>query len=76
MTPPSSKTDRPSIVKDSDLKQLDEDKDEVGWDAAQDEVDYNAKLKFDESDESDDDNGESKKRGESGHDKEKVRHVS
>ena len=67
-----SKSDRPSIVKDTDLKDLDNiNDDDIGWDAAQDEVDYNAKLKFDESDESDDDNKETKKTGER-NDKEKV----
>lgn len=53
----SSQSDRPSVVKDSDLKSLDnhESLDDAGWAGSQEEVDYNAKLKFDESDESDDD---------------------
>ena len=49
------KLDRPVTVKDSDLKSLDQEKDDNGWAAAQDEVDYNAKLNFDESDDSDED---------------------
>ena len=49
------KMERPLTVKDSDLKSLDQEKDDNGWAAAQDEVDYNAKLNFDESDDSDDD---------------------
>lgn len=61
MNQSTSKSERPSTVKDSDLKELDQDKDESGWDAAQDEVDYNAKLTFDESDESDSDNVPDKK---------------
>lgn len=49
----NSATERPSVVKDSDLKSLDNDKDDAGWAGSQEEVDYNAKLTFDESDDSD-----------------------
>lgn len=45
--------ERPLTVKDSDLRNLDQEKDDNGWAAAQDEVDYNAKLNFDESDSDD-----------------------
>lgn len=50
----NSSTDRPSVIKDSDLKSLDADKDDAGWAGSQEEVDYNAKLKFDESDSDED----------------------
>jgi hypothetical protein len=58
MKPPFiPKSGRPSVVKDSDISMLDngEKAGDAGWAGAQEEVDYNAKLKFDESDESDDD---------------------
>ena len=56
MNPPNSQGDnRPSVIKDSEFKSLDDDKDDNGWAGAQEEVDYNAKLKFDESDDSDED---------------------
>ena len=53
--PPSDKPERPSVIKDKQLKSLgDDDADDNGWAGAQEEVDYNAKLKFDESDDSED----------------------
>jgi len=61
MAPSHNKSERPSIVKDTDLKSLDQEKDDTGWAGAQDEVDYNAKLNFDESDDSDEDKPSQKK---------------
>lgn len=55
--------ERPSIIKDTELNSLDADSEDNGWAGAQEEVDYNAKLKFDESDESDDDLHSSSKSG-------------
>lgn len=48
----SQSSERPLTIKDSDLRALDDDKDDTGWAGAQEEVDYDAKLKFDESDDS------------------------
>lgn len=50
-------TDRPSVVKDSDLRSLDDHKDDGdnGWAGTHEEVDYSAKLQFDESDDSEED---------------------
>ena len=45
-------TDRPATVKQEDIQSMDDDVDDGGgWAGAQEEVDYSAKLKFDESDE-------------------------
>merc|ERR1712159_9691 len=53
---PIPQTDRPSVVKDSDLRSLDDHKDDGdnGWAGTHEEVDYSAKLQFDESDDSED----------------------
>ena len=66
MGPPTSQAEnRPSVIKDSDFKSLDDDKDDDnGWAGAQEEVDYNAKLKFDESDDSDEDSPKKNSEGE------------
>ena len=61
MGPSPNKSDRPSIIKDTDLQNLDQEKDDTGWAGAQDDVDYNAKLNFDESDDSDEDKPSQKK---------------
>merc|ERR1712193_108975 len=55
--PQMPQTDRPSVVKDSDLRSLDDHKDDGdnGWAGTHEEVDYSAKLQFDESDDSEDD---------------------
>uniref|UniRef100_A0A8B9JVJ9 Proline-rich coiled-coil 2A n=1 Tax=Astyanax mexicanus TaxID=7994 RepID=A0A8B9JVJ9_ASTMX len=58
---------RPSILKQDDLKELDEldhDGDE-GWAGAQEEIDYSAKLKFSD-DEGEDDGDEEKAEGQNG----------
>ena len=47
---------RPATVKAEDIEKL-EYEDEEGWAGQQQEVDYSAKLRFEDSDESDDDNG-------------------
>lgn len=48
----SQSSERPLTIKDSDLQALEDDKDDTRWAGAQEEVDYDAKLKFDESDDS------------------------
>ena len=55
--PPLPQTERPSVVKDSELRSLDEHKEDAdnGWAGTHEEVDYSAKLQFDESDDSEDD---------------------
>ena len=60
MRPPVSGAEaieRPSIIKQEDIQNINDDEDDAGWAGAQDEVDYNAKLQFDE--ESDDESGPS-----------------
>ena len=50
--PVSSETpERPATVKTEDIQDMGDDSDDEGWAGAQEEVDYNVKLKFDESDE-------------------------
>ncbi len=52
--PTTTKTDsaeRPATVKQEDIQGMDDDVDDGGWAGAQEEVDYTAKLNFDESDE-------------------------
>lgn len=62
--PPIPQTDRPSVVKDSELRSLDEHKEDAdnGWAGTHEEVDYSAKLQFDESDDSEDDAPQSNKK--------------
>lgn len=49
---------RPSIVKAEDIQALDDDEDDGGWAGAQEEVDYTAKLNFEDFD--DEDSGSTK----------------
>ena len=44
-------SERPATVKTEDIQDMGDDSDDEGWAGAQEEVDYNVKLKFDESDE-------------------------
>ena len=48
---PSEASERPATVKTEDIQDMGDDSDDEGWAGAQEEVDYNVKLKFDESDE-------------------------
>lgn len=47
----SESADRPATVKNEDIQNMEDDVDDEGWAGAQEDVDYNVKLKFDESDE-------------------------
>lgn len=47
----SESAERPATVKTEDIQDMGDDSDDEGWAGAQEEVDYNVKLKFDESDE-------------------------
>lgn len=47
----SEASERPATVKSEDIQDMGDNSDDEGWAGAQEEVDYNVKLKFDESDE-------------------------
>ena len=53
----SDAAERPATVKSEDLQGMDDNPDDEGWAGAQEDVDYNAKINFDESDE-ESDNGQ------------------